>query len=85
MSEAQVELEARRRHLNRLDGQLFDLLEERIGAAREIMGWKKEIGLPVVDLDQEQYVIAMARQSGDDVARIIEVVIEVGKEIDDGG
>lgn len=84
MSEAEVELQARRRHLIRLDGQLFDLLEERIGTAREIIGWKTEMGLPVVDRERERYVIAMARQSGDDVARIMELVIEVGKEVDDG-
>jgi chorismate mutase len=76
----QVELEARRRQLRRIDGQLFDLLEERIGMAREIMAWKKEIGLPMVDLDRERYLIAMARQNGDAVARIMELVIAVGKE-----
>lgn len=51
-------LEAARKEIDRLDGELAALFEARMQAAAEIAAWKRQQGLPVLDKTREQQVLA---------------------------
>ena len=51
-------LEAARREIDRIDGELAALFEARMRAAAEIAAWKREQGLPVLDRARERQVLA---------------------------
>ena len=51
-------LEAARREIDRIDGELAALFEARMGAAAEIAAWKRAQGLPVLDKAREGQVLA---------------------------
>ncbi len=53
-------LDALRRRIDEIDGELIRLLEERMRLCREIGGLKRRMGLEVVDLERERRVLERA-------------------------
>lgn len=55
-----LDLDAIRSRIDKLDAQLVALLEERMEAVLEVAAYKKQHGLPVLDATREAQVIAKA-------------------------
>ncbi len=47
-----------RQKLDRIDGEIIALLEERLSVARDIADWKAARNLPVLDPSREEKVLA---------------------------
>lgn len=80
----ELHLAIKRMELNVLDGWLADLIERRFKTVAELLEWKRTCGLKLVDEERERYVVSCARSSGKRVAQVVEMIIRLGKETDDG-
>lgn len=79
------ELEQARMEIDRIDGDMSSLFEQRMRAVAEIAAFKAEHGLPVVDLNREKLVLKQnARRVKDDHIRsyyvnFLNALIDVSK------
>ncbi len=59
--ESQQDLDSLRAQLNKLDEALFDSFRDRLTVVRQVAAYKKNSGLPVIDLEREAVVAARIR------------------------
>ena len=56
------QLEQARAEINEVDAQIASLFERRMAAVKQVLEYKREHGLPVLDAGREKEVLARAAQ-----------------------
>ncbi len=84
------EMAGLRKEINRLNGEIFDRLAERVAVAREIAGVKRRHGKPIVDAARERVVLDHARGQAaergldpDGVERVYRAIIDLCVEAEE--
>ena len=78
-----------REHIDALDRQLVDLLNERMGCAQEIGKIKKAVGRPVRDIERERVLLHKLRQynqgpiKGDSLEAIYQQIIQAAVDLEE--
>jgi chorismate mutase/prephenate dehydratase len=55
-----MELDDWRMEIDKIDAEIVRLLNQRAKLCRKIGNWKREIGLPIVDLERERMILRNA-------------------------
>ena len=78
---AKHELRALRTTIDEIDREIIRLLEERMSLCREIAKIKLELGLPIINHNREELVIARAGVFKNIFREIIKLCKEVQEEV----
>ena len=77
-----MDLLSLRNEINRIDGELTELLLERFELAKNVARYKKANGVPVFDAEREQEILDKAQDDGGkELKAVYSAILEASKNI----
>ncbi len=75
-----MDLKDYREEIDGIDEKIIELFSQRMKLSAEISEYKRKNGLPVLDKNRENEILAKAAESGEYCERLYERILELSKE-----